>query len=129
MDTGSNVNLITQKVAENLKLRREAQGVRVSINTVHGSKHIISDTVILSLRSYKRIYRIPCYVVTELQDLQGSNPLILEHISECSDPFPRMWPIQLDGILSVTATLEIAKNQFEAIPHIPGMFQWQTLRQ
>ena len=127
MDTGSNVNLITQKVANDLKLRREAQGVRVSINTVHGSKHIISDTVILSLRSKNRIYRIPCYVVTELQDLQGSNPLILEYISECSDPFPRMWPIQLDGILSVTSTLEIAKNQFEAIPHIPGMFQWQTV--
>ena len=130
LDTGSNVNLITSQVAKKLRLTsktHDTQNLPLSLNTVHTSTSIRTHRVNLNLLTTKSPISLAFLVVPEIQPIHGSNPNLKIRSKLLSDPFPRKWPINIDGILSAATTLQVAKNTLKPVRNHPGLYLWPTV--
>ena len=130
LDTGSNVNLISEQVKKRLRLTSKTHDTKelpLSLNTVHTSTSLRTHKVNLNVQTNTSPISLAFIVVPEIQPIHGSNPKFKIRKKSISDPFPRKWPCQIDGILSAATTLQIANNTIEPVLNHPGLYFWPTV--
>ena len=129
LDTGSNVNLIAAGTANSLRLTKkthDSRNIPISLNTVQTSTPLQTQKVNLNLQTHASPISLAFLIVPEIQPIHGRNLKIKVRKKSLSDPFPRQWPLKIDGILSAATTLQIAKKTIKSVKNYPGLYLWQT---
>ena len=131
LDTGSNVNLIAYHTAQMLNLIKQDSGgtpdTSITLNTVDNTSHVPNTPIIVNVKLEDSVVPIKFFMVPEIKPIAGEDPPLQKPIRGLSDPFPRKWPIHLDGILSISTTLRVADKTLVPVQHAKGLYTWKTI--
>ena len=131
LDTGSNVNLIAYRTAKMLNLiRRQSDGAatdNITLHTVDSTSKVPNTPIVVNVKLQNSSIPITFYLVPEIKPIAGEDPQLTKPIRGLSDPFPRKWPLQLDGILSISSTLKVADKTLVPVQHAKGLYVWKTV--
>ena len=131
LDTGSNVNLIAYRTAKMLNLiRRQSDGTaanNITLHTVDSTSKVPNTPIVVNVKLQNSTIPITFYLVPEIKPIAGEDPQLTKPIRGLSDPFPRKWPLQLDGILSISSTLKVADKTLVPVQHAKGLYVWKTV--